>query len=86
MEVTAFEENIAEARYRYLQPRSEEWIELEIDRDYLGQTIMYESLDGKEVGRFKGRFTVSGDKALYEGWHKNFNKGKELTFYVEETF
>ena len=86
MEVTAFEENIADARYRYLQTGSGEWIELEIDKDNLGRIIMYESLDGKKVGSFEGRFSVNGDKALYEGWHKNFDRNKELTFYVEELF
>lgn len=85
MELWAFEENIIDARYRYLRTGSGEWIDLEIDRDDLGRTIMYESLDGERVGRFEGRFTVSGHGAQFEGWHKNFKRDKELTFHVEQT-
>lgn len=85
MELSAFEENIIDARYRYLKTGSGEWINLEIERDDLGRTIMYESLDGKRVGRFQGRFTVSDNEALYEGWHTNLVKDKDLTFYIKET-
>lgn len=86
MELTAKEENIIDARYRYLRTGSGEWINLEIDRDDLGHTLMYESLDGNRVGCLEGRFTVSDYEAMFEGWHKNYVKDKELSFYLEETF
>lgn len=85
MEVTAFEENINYARYRYLRSGSGKWIDLEIDRDDLGRTIMYESLDGRRVGQFDGRFTVSDDEVNFKGWYKNYGEDKESTFYLEET-
>ena len=85
MEVTAFEENINYARYRYLRSGSGKWIDLEIDRDDLGRTIMYESLDGRRVGQFHGRFTVSDDEVNFKGWYKNYVEDKESTFYLEET-
>lgn len=84
MELTAYEENIIDARYRYLRTGSGEWIDLEIERDDLGRTFMYEIVDGERVGRFDGRFMISDNEALLEGWHKNFKRDQELTFYVEE--
>lgn len=70
------------ARYRYTKTGSGAWIDLEIDVNELGQTLMYESLNGKRVGCLETRLTCTENTAEIEGWHKNFEIGNDLTFYA----
>lgn len=85
MELTTYEGTIIDARYRYLKTGSGEWINLEIDKDDLGRTLMYESLNGKKVGCLEGRLSVTGNTAEFRGWHKNMSTGKELPLYAEDS-
>ncbi|MCH5245052.1 MAG: hypothetical protein J1E84_01210 [Muribaculaceae bacterium] len=71
------------ARYRYTKTGSGAWIDLDIDTDDFGRTLMYESLNGERVGRIEARLTCTGNSAELEGWHKNFKTGKELVFYAD---
>lgn len=83
MELTAFEGNINWARYRYTETGSGEWIDLDIESDDMGRTLMYESLNGERVGCLEGRLSIHGNSVDFSGWHKNFKTGKEITLYAE---
>lgn len=83
MEISVLEMDLVKnARYRYTKTGSGSWIDLEIDVDELGQTIMYEKINGKRVGRFEARLTCTENTAEIKGWHKNFEIGNDLTFYA----
>lgn len=83
LELTTVDKDIVEARYRYLKTGSGEWIDLEIYRDELRRTFMYESLSGENVGCLEGSLSINGDTAEFRGWHTNLKTGKELPIYAE---
>lgn len=81
IEVTAIEGQVNWARCRYTSTGSGEWINMEVDTDDMGRTLLYEvAANGDKAGCFTGRFSVTGSILEYEGWHKNFKTGKERTF------
>lgn len=83
MEITAIEDNIVLAGYRYTQTGSGEWIDLEIEKDDMGRTRMYESLNGERTGCLEGRLSTNGNYIEFSGWHKNLKTGKELLLYAD---
>ena len=83
IELTAVDEEITWARYRYTKTGSGDWIDLEIDKDEMGRFLMYEYTNSKAVGYLEVRFTVSGNSAELRGWHKNLIKDAELSFYAD---
>ena len=77
------ENEVIEAVYRYLKTGSGDWIQLEISKNNLGQTIMTEIINGEENGEFEGRIVFEKNKIEYKGWFTNFKSGKNYIFYVE---
>lgn len=70
------------ARYRYTNG-SGAWIDLELDTDEFGRTIMYESLNGERVARIETRLTCTENSIELRGWHTNLKTGKELVLYAD---
>lgn len=86
MEITVVSNyRVTRARYRYTKTGSGAWIDLDIDTNDFGQTLMYESLNGQRVGCLEARLTCTGNSAELSGWHKNLKTGKELVLYAEGT-